>query len=161
MLQESLEKSAEFARAVKDKKVVASTMVRYKEKPADALREVEFAEALHFNYDDGTTIRTIFNLSRREVVKVETLEAYPTPLADEEVEQALDLAMEKSVEVRSLLEKFNRDRVKLKSLAPVIADKKDKRYGKRIAILSLMPKEVLADSVSVTVNLTEKTVSNE
>jgi hypothetical protein len=162
MIQKALENSPAFAEAIKGKqKVVASTMVRYKDKPQGAATESDFVESLHFEYDTGKTIRTIYNLTDKKVVKIEKLEAYPTPLADEEVGQAKSLAAEKNDKVQALFRKYKEDQIEVSALAPVIADRNNKRFGKRLAILLLTPKEKLADAVSVTVNLTDKTVSLE
>jgi hypothetical protein len=162
VIQEALEKSAAFAEAVKGKqKVVASTMVRYKNKPDGAATESEFVETLHFDYDTGRTIRTIYNITEKKLVQVELLEAYPTPLAVEEITEATKLAKDKHERVRALLQKYKEEKVTVEALAPVVADRKNKRFGKRLAILVMSPKEKLADTVSVTINLTDKIVSDE
>lgn len=162
MIQEALERSPAFAEAIKGKqKVVASTMVRYKDKPEGAATESDFVETLHFDYDTGKTIWTIYNITDKKVVKIETLEAYPTPLAEEEITQAKKLAADKDERVKNLFQKYKENQVTVNALAPVIADKTDKRFGKRLAILVLTPKKQLGEAVSVTVNLTDKTVSRE
>lgn len=158
MIEGLLQNSPDFSEAVKGKKVVASTMVRYKEKPEEAATESEFVEVLYFNYDDGNTIRAVYNLTEKKIVMIEAMEAYPTPLASEEIAQAKKLAEETNEKVKVLMRKYKNNQVAVQALAPVIADKSDKRYGKRLAILIFTPKEKLVDSVSVTVNLTDKTV---
>jgi hypothetical protein len=161
-VQEALEKSPAFAEAVKGKsKVVASTMVRYKDKPEGATTESEFVESLHFDYDTGKTIRTIYNNSDKKVVKIETLAAYPTPLATEEIAQAKKLAEDKDEKVKALFEKYKENQVTVNALAPVISDQTNKRFGKRLVHLAFTPKEKPSDTVSVTVNLTDKTTSRE
>lgn len=54
-----------------------------------------FAELTHFEYEGGVTIRSTVDLTTGAVVKIEKLEAYPTPLAEEEHKRAAALAMEK------------------------------------------------------------------
>ena len=162
MIQDVIAKSSTFAAAIKGKKkVVASTLLRFKEKDDKADSEFEFAEALHFDYDSGRTIRTLFNLTEGKAVKVEALEAYPTPLADEEFNQAITLATEKDERVSALRKKHQEADLEIQALAPVISDKKNKRFGKRLAILTFMPKTKLEESVSVTVNLTDDVVLPE
>jgi Cu2+-containing amine oxidase len=162
MIQAALEKTSEFADAVKGKKkVVASTMVRYRDKPEGAPTESEFVETLHFDYDGGKTIRTVYNLTDNKVVKLQTLEAYPTPLAEEELAEARKLAADKDERVKALLRKYKEEQITVGALAPVVSERKNKDFGKRIAILQLTPKEKLTDTVTVTVNLTDQTVSRE
>src|SRR5262245_5075385 len=82
-----IEESKEFKEAASGKKkVVPASAWSYREK--DGKREVEFVETLHFNYNNNQTIRTLYNRTDKRVVRVESLEAYPTPLADEELERA-------------------------------------------------------------------------
>jgi hypothetical protein len=159
-IQAWLEKSAPFAEAVKNKnKVIACTMTRYLEKPEGTATKLEFMEALHFDYDTGKTIRSICNEREHKVVKIETLEAYPTPLAAEELALATKLAKEKDERAKVLFKKYNQEQITVEALAPVISDRKNKNFGKRLAILIFSPKKKLRDTVSVTINLTDETVS--
>jgi hypothetical protein len=160
MIQEALNQSPAFSEITRGKKVVPSTMLRYKARPPGAPTESDFVEALHFNYDNGKTIRTIYNLTDKNVVKIDALEAYPTPLASEEIAEARKLADEKDDRARAVLRKY-RDQIAVSALAPVIADRSNKRFGKRLAILVFTPKRNPADGVTVTVNLTDKTVSRD
>src|SRR5947207_3042070 len=75
-IERELSKSPEFTSAAKGKKVIASTMMTYKEKPNDSATEAEFVESLHYNYDSGKTIRTVLNRTAEKVVKVDLLDAY-------------------------------------------------------------------------------------
>lgn len=159
-IQEALNQSPAFSEIVRGKKVVPSTMITYKARPPGAATESELVEALHFNYDNGKTIRTIYNLTDKKVVKIDALEAYPTPLANEEVAEARNLAAEKDDRTRAVLRKY-RDQMTVSALAPVIADRANKRFGKRLAILVFTAKRNPADGVTVTVNLTDKTVSRD
>jgi hypothetical protein len=153
-----VESSPEFVKVAKGKKVVASTVVRYKEKPEGADSEHELVETLHFDYDDGKTIRTAYDLSSKKVVKIDLLEAYPTPLAPEEVKAAKTLAKEKDPRAKELARKYTEKELEIQTLSPVVADKKSKLYGKRLAIVILRPKAKLAETVSVKVNLTDNTL---
>ena len=89
------EESPMYTSAVEGKKVVACKIVKYTDQPEGTNAPSEYVEALQFNYDDGKTIRTVYSVAEDAVVKVEELEAYPTPLADEELERAKELAKEK------------------------------------------------------------------
>jgi Cu2+-containing amine oxidase len=162
IIQEALEKSPSFAEAIKGKKkVIASTMIRYKEKSEGGETESELVETLHFDYDTGKTIRAIYNMTDKKMIKLEKLAAYPTPLTEDELAQARNLAEDKDEKVKALYKKYNKNQVTVEALAPVIADRSNKRFGKRLAILVLTPKEKAAETVTITVNLTDKTVSRE
>jgi hypothetical protein len=156
-----LAKSPAFAKATKGKKVVASTVVQYASTPAGAKEPQQMIEALHFRYDDGKTLRTTYNMSTKKVTKLEALEAYPTPLAAEEVAEAKKLAQKQDKKVNDLMMKYKGPELRVQALAPVISEKKHKLFGKRLARLVLTPKKQLKDSVSVTVNLTDKKVTGK
>jgi len=128
---------------------------------AGAVAASEHVETLHFDYSTGKTIVTVYDVARKKVIKLEQLAAYPTPLADEELAQAKELARARDKRVRELYAKYGEKKVTVDALTPVIASPKDKRFGKRLTILTLTPKEHLPDTVSVTVDLTDKTVSRK
>lgn len=115
------------------------------------------AEVTHFKYEGGETIRTTVDLGTREVVKVEVLKAYPTPLAPDELTAAVSLAKEKSPAVRAFYEKHPND-VQVQALAPVVADAKSPRFGHRIALLTFRTKKDARDSLLIDVDLTNRTI---
>jgi hypothetical protein len=159
---DALKKDPQFAAIIGGKrKVVPSTMVRYRHRPEGAAAEAEFVKTLHFDYDTGKTIHTVYNMTEKRVTNVETLEAYPTPLAAEEKAVATKLAEAENEDVKDLFRKYKEQEVTIQALAPVIADKAHKHFGKRLAILVLSPKGNHADTVTVTVNLTDKAVPRE
>ncbi|HEY8750158.1 MAG TPA: hypothetical protein VIM11_19395 [Tepidisphaeraceae bacterium] len=160
---QAIENSSQFADIVKDKsRLITSTVVHYHETLPGTRSESEIAESLHFDYATGKTIDTVYNVTQKQIVKVEAKEAYPTPLADEEVSKAKSLAAEKDDHVKALLQKYpGREQLNVQAIAPVISDRSDKRFGKRLAILMFVPKAKLGDAVSVTVNLTDGTVAHE
>jgi hypothetical protein len=141
MIQEALNASPAFSEVAKGKKLVPSTMIRYRATRAGATTESDLVEALHFNYDDGKTIRTLYDLTDKKVIKVDALEAYPTPLANQEIAEAKKLASEKDERAKALLQKYRDNEISVGALAPVIADRANKRFGKRLAILVLAPIE--------------------
>ncbi|MEW4566617.1 hypothetical protein AB1L88_02000 [Tautonia sp. JC769] len=123
-------------------------------------------ETLHFKYDEGVTIRSRIDAESREVVSVEKLRAYPTPLAPEELEEAMKLAREESDAVQGLFEEARDDGPKVTHLVPVISDPDNPRFGSRIVLLQLrLRPEPGADEppgrgLTVEVNLTDRMVSN-
>ncbi|MEX0679685.1 MAG: hypothetical protein WD063_21630 [Pirellulales bacterium] len=155
-IYQAVERSPEFRKATNDyKKVVATAASRilYEEDPQRDVMEV-----LHYRYDDGKTIRTLFNAADNKSIKTEELEAYPTPLADEELEQAKKLARSQEKRVNDLFVRHEEEEVTVRALAPVISDRKNKLYGKRLAILRYMPMGKPAEAVTVEVNLTDGVV---
>jgi hypothetical protein len=161
-LQGAVEGSSEFAELTKGKRVVLSSLVGYSDKAAETdATASEFAEALHFNYDDGKTIRTVYNRTAKKVVKSEALSAYPTPLAGEEVAAARKLAEEKDEKVKALVANTPAGDLTVSTLAPVVSKKDHPNYGKRLAVLIYSPKGKLPETQKVLVNLTDKTVSRD
>jgi hypothetical protein len=158
-IQDLLEASPDFVRATEDKRrIIASTMTRYKDIPREAIGEAEFVEALHFDYDTGSTIRTVYNLTERRVTRIEALKSYPTPLSEEEIALATKLAIDRDDKTRELFLKSKEDKITVNALAPVIVDKTSNQFAKRIAILVFRPMEPPAEPVSVTVNLTDGSI---
>ena|SRR5262245_15276968 len=157
--------SKEFATAIKESKKVVPVRVRTYTEAVDGKPEARFAEVLHFNYADGRTIRTVYNRTDGRIVRVESLEAYPTPLADSELARAKQIA-EKS-EARAEFVRRNGDRVEVTYLAPVIADPKHPLFGKRLVTLIYRTKadpkqaDQTADSLNVQVNLTDEELVKE
>ena len=97
-------------------------------------------ETLHFRYDGGVTIRSKLDANTREVLEVEELHAYPTPLAPAERDEAIELAREKSERVRKLLHEDAGGQPDVNILVPVVSDDKNPKFGHRLVILSVGPK---------------------
>ena len=160
-LLKEIAKSPAFVKATKGKKVVASTVLQYAVIPAGSKEPQQIIEALHFRYDDGKTLRTTYNMSAKKLTKLEALEAFPTPLAPEEITDAKKLAQKQSKKVSDLMTKYPGPELGVQALAPVISEKKHALFGKRLARLVLTPKKNLKSTVSVTVNLTDKKVTGK
>ena len=96
-------------------------------------------ETLHFRYDGGVTIRSKLDANTREVLLVEELRAYPTPLCPVERDEAIELAREKSERVRKLYEDAG-GQPDVNILVPVVSDDKNPKFGHRLVILSVGPK---------------------
>jgi len=150
-------KSPEFRKAVAGKNKVVLCVRR---EVTGAARGEDMVEMSFFNYNNGKTVRATIDPKEKKVVKVESFEAYPTPLAEEEKRRAEVLAKEKDDKVIDMLKKYGGE-VEFSHLAPVISNKKSPRFGKRIVILYARPKEAKGRSVMVTVDLTDEVVSRE
>lgn len=158
-LQKAFETAPQFRREVAGrKKVIATTMTLFSTRASPSSAEQQVVEALHFRYDDGKTIRTMFNATEQKVIRIDILEAYPTPLAGEEIEKAKELAKAKDAKIRQLIEGTPQEQLKIEFLSPVVSDKRDPRYGKRLVIVIVSSKDA-PGSEKVTLNLTDETVS--
>jgi hypothetical protein len=134
---------------------VHSTMLRFKATPLGAAAEQELVQSLHFRYLDGKTIRTTCTAANARVLKIEELEAYPTPLTDQEIADAQKLAREKDSRVKEMFKKYKASDLDIQAVAPVVAFRKNPLFGKRLATLFLTPKKNAGAVLSVTVNLTD------
>jgi hypothetical protein len=139
------------------KKMVVCSVVQYTGKRGE-LKGKPLAQAMHYRYDDGVTVRTTLNLADKKVVRVERLVAYPTPLAPVERREALALAQEKSPEVKALLEKYKEEERSVEVLVPVVSQRDNRLFGKRLVSLRVVPNARPEDSAAVMVNLTDRTV---
>jgi hypothetical protein len=158
-IQKAMEGEPVFLKEVQGKKVVPSTVVEYTEAPEGSKQEERFVRALFYRYDDGKSIRALLNRTTGKLVKVEVLEAYPTPPNEAEEAKAKALAIAQIEDVKALLEKYKEEGVTIEFQAPVISDRKDPRFGKRLVTVYLTPKAANAGAISVTVNLTDGTAS--
>jgi len=157
-----LQKSPEFLKAVQSKtKVVVCSMVSFRARATGALKEEPLVETMHYRYDDGVTVRTTFNTTEKKVVKVEQLPAYPTPLATEELRDARTLAQEKEPAVNALMKRYKQADLTIQTLNPVVSNRMSKLFGKRLVILLIAPKDKPEERVTVTVNLTDRTIARD
>ena len=93
-------------------------------------------------------------------MRVEKLEAYPTPVADPELERAKKIAKDKSEALAKFLREHG-DNVTVSHLAPVVSDRKSALFGKRLVLLTyrtkIDPKRPdQGASLRVEVNLTDE-----
>jgi len=120
---------------------------------------------LRYRYDDGATLRTKIDVATKKVLSVEKLTLYPTPLAGEEIAEAIRLARAKSPAVDKIYKEAANDPV-LGYLVPIVSDSKNPKYGHRLVLLSVSPKapadpEALPPRrVTVRVDLTNESVDN-
>ena len=102
------------------------------EKPAaDAARAV----VTRYEYATGVTTRTTVDLGTGKALDVRRDVNYPTPLADEELEQAITLARQKVVEFESVMKGANPGDLSVSHLAPVDNDPSSATYGHRLVYL--------------------------
>jgi hypothetical protein len=158
-IQKALEGEPVFLKEVQGKRVVPSTMVEYTEAPEGSKQEETFVRALFYRYDDGKSIRALWNRTTGKLVKVDVLEAYPTPLNEAEEARSRGIAIAQIEEFKALLEKSREESVTFEFQAPVISDRKDPRFGKRLVTVYLTPRAANAGAISATVNLTDGTAS--
>lgn len=157
--REKIESSEEFRKAVAwktDSRLVFVGATRYAVEDA-APERASVVEAVYYKYEGGITIRATTD-AEGKLLKLEELEAYPTPLTPEEQSEAVRLANEKSEEVRAISTGTPQGELVIEVLAPVVADPADPRYGHRLVLLTFYPQSSRARSVMVEVDLTQRTV---
>ncbi|MFN0053560.1 MAG: hypothetical protein ACKV0T_15380 [Planctomycetales bacterium] len=135
-----------------DKRIYVVDLWAYEMRRAKPPRRM--AEVLHFKYEGGETIRTTYDLNAHKVVKVEKLQAYPTPLAAQELTVAIEVARQNDHRVETLFGEDN-ESVLTELLVPIIADKNSPRFGHRIAKLMFRANPDAVETVSVEVDLTD------
>jgi len=94
------------------------------------------AFVMRYDYATGVTTRTLVDLDAEKVIDLKAEANYPTPLAKEELDRALELARAASPELDKLLKDHPTDR-ELQVLVPIDNAPTSPRYGHRLAILWL------------------------
>jgi len=96
---------------------------------ADSAAASRLAEVLHYRYEDDSGVRTLVDLTRKEVRAVERVEGNVVPLAREDLDDAVKLALD-NAEVKELLgEEASR------YVAPVASAKKNPPYAIRALLV--------------------------
>ncbi len=155
-VEESLGRMEQFRKATartKDQRLylVSSSKYRIIE---DGSPAKEIAEVVYFRYQGGLTIRATVDLKNMELLKLEELKAYPTPLADAELSQAVTLANKESPAVKSLYTRVGEKNIEIDHLVPVVSNPRNPQYSHRLVILMLAPRGKPEDVVKVEVDLT-------
>lgn len=153
--RQRLEADAAFARAAAtraDDRLVLVGATRYR--AADD--EKELVELLYFKYEGGVTVRAALDPRTGRVVEVESLKAFPAPLADEEYAEAVRLAREQNGPVRDLVARQRGPALGVHVVPVVISDPNDPRYGHRIVLVTHYVKAGGGPSILVEVDLTQK-----
>ena len=110
----------------------------------------------HFNYDDGSTLRSTTNLETGATESVR-LEGYSPPLSPEERIKALQIAVENISEMRTLYER--QQNPKIYFLPSVVADPESELFGHRVVEIQHAEGTRLARK-SAFVDLTSEAVLN-
>jgi hypothetical protein len=156
-----IENSPEFRQATAaktDSRLYFASAAKYETREDDgAVRET--AQVLYYKYEGGVTIRVTWDLKAGAVTNVETLEAYPTPLAEAERSAAILLAKEQNDLIRQRFVNSKAKDVEIEVLNPVISNPEDPRYGHRMVLLTFFHKKGKPATVTVEVDLTRKTVN--
>jgi hypothetical protein len=101
-------------------------------KPAvDAARAV----VTRYDYATGITTRTTVDLGTGRALDIRKDVNYPTPLADEELAQAIALARQKVSDFDSAMKVAKPDELSVSHLAPVDNDPSSATYGHRLVYL--------------------------
>jgi hypothetical protein len=117
----------------------------------------EVVEVLYYKYEGGVTLRATLDAKRGNVLEVQELKAYPTPLAREEHAEALRLARELNPPAKSLLATAPGE-VDVEVAVPVVSNPNDPRYGHRLVFLTLYRKAGGGPAAMIEVDLTQKSV---
>jgi hypothetical protein len=127
-------------------------------KPRDVNAAPRTVVLTYYRYKTDEAIVTTVNLATKEVVKVAHIAHLPTPLAEEEVTEAKDLAM-KNDQVKKALQGYG-DKVEVGVLVPQVG-KDDPKFGHRLAVLMFRVGKDYLVSPRVLVDLTKQTVEVE
>ncbi len=101
--------------------------------PADPQR----AMVMRYDYATGVTTRTTVDLGTGRALDVRADANYPTPLAQEELDQAVSLARQKVSEFDAILKAARPGEVTISHLSPLDNDPQSTTYGHRLVYLWL------------------------
>jgi Copper amine oxidase, enzyme domain len=119
-------------------------------------KSTRIATVVHYEYENGQTIRTIVDLDAREVKEVRRFEAFSTPLSPEERLEAIQFALRHVSEVRELLNE--EPPPEITAMPWAILDKDSIQYGHRVASLLIVSRSRPSSGIArVEVDLTEGT----
>jgi hypothetical protein len=108
------------------------------------------AVVMRYDYATGVTTRTTVDLDSGKAVHVRQDANYPTPLAKEEYDQALELARKSSPEFDGIIKAAAPADLLITTQVPLYANRKHPRYGHRMVTLRI---EAPAVSDRITVDL--------
>lgn len=155
-LQAILRQSRRFSEAIrqKSKQPLLLIQVRTFSDSQKGGKKPHFAETVHFKYEGGITVRSTVDLQKKKVIKVERLEAYPTPLIKKEEERAIRLARAQIPVVEGLYGN-KKNKVRAQVLVPIVSDRKHRLFGHRLVRITFRPQRFSSNSLTVRVDLTE------
>ncbi len=100
-------------------------------KPPQAQRAV----VMRYDYATGVTTRTTVDLGTGRALDVRKDVNYPTPLAQEELDQAVTLARQKVSEFDAIIKSARPEELAISHLAPLDNDPSSSTYGHRLVYL--------------------------
>jgi hypothetical protein len=127
-------------------------------KPRDVNAGPRTVVLTYYRYKTDEAIVTTVNLATKEVLKMEHIRHLPTPLAEEEVTEAREMAF-KNDQVKKALQGYG-DKVDVSVLVPQVG-KDDKKFGHRLVVLMFRVGKDYLVSPRVLVDLTEQKVEVE
>ena len=154
-IHNALKEDPQFLAATREKKVRLSTAVIYSKKPVGGNTEQRYVKTLHYHYEDGKTIRTVYNPETRKVEKIDFLDGYPTPPGTDEQSEARKIAEDQIETVKELRRATKDEEMVVTFLSPSIPDRKHPHFRKRLVTVYYTPKSGRAGVVWVTINLTD------
>ena len=99
-------------------------------------KPTRIATVVHYEYENGQTIRTVVDLDAGQVKEVKQFEAFSTPLAPEERLEAIQLALRHVAEVRDVLNE--EPAPEITAMPWAIPDKQSPQYGHRVCSLLIV-----------------------
>ena len=108
-----------------------SELVARGTQPADPQR----AMVMRYDYATGVTTRTTVDLGSGRALDVRADTNYPTPIAREELDQAVALARQKVSEFDAILKAARPEDVSISHLSPLDNDPASSTYGHRLVYL--------------------------
>jgi hypothetical protein len=99
--------------------------------PADPQR----AMVMRYDYATGVTTRTTVDLGSGRALDIRADTNYPTPIAQEELDQAVALARQKVSEFDAILKAARPEEISISHLSPLDNDTASATYGHRLVYL--------------------------
>lgn len=97
--------------------------------------EVGRAMVMRYDYATGVTTRTTVDLESGKALDVRRDVNYPTPLAQEELDQAIALARQKVSEFDAIIKAARPEELAISHLSPLDNDPSSSTYGHRLVYL--------------------------
>ena len=88
-----------------------------------------------FDYPTGVTIRTLVDLNRQKAVSVKAAALEPTPLAEVELKQAIEIARTNSTSLEEILAFAPEDEWRFDVLTPIDSSPASPQFGHRLVLL--------------------------
>ena len=140
-------------------KAEATTEKEDGSKPRDVDAAPRTVVLTYYRYKTDEAIVATVNVATKEVLKMEHILHLPTPLAEDEVTEAKELAM-KNDQVTKALKPYG-NKVEVSVLVPQVGEGDKKRFGHRLALLMFRVGQDYLVSPRVLVDLTEQKVEVE